>query len=364
MAWLDRIPNKRVLLGRGMTALGITRTLERLSRARGASLLVLIYHRIAEPAGDPYYEPVISATPDGFRAQLMMLRDRYRLLRLDEISRDGGLESLDRPSVLITFDDGYRDNAEVAAPLLKELGIPATFFLTTEFVQGVRLAWWDHVAYVIKQTARHSFSLDLRTEDADRSAATSPLAVDLGDGSPSARTTALMTIISAFLDGRVPDEARFLAQLDERAGVDVDAPRLGRELFMTWDQARALADDPSGLFAIGSHAVSHRRLAALDEAEQRDELAGSKRTLETLIGREVDTLAYPYGGPGAFDDRTERIAAEAGYRLGFSAIAGVPRSGQPLDLLRIPRFMIGSGDSASLLRARLALQAAVGRSFL
>lgn len=340
-----RIPNKREALGRGMAALGVVRALERLARARGPALLVLIYHRIAEPAGDPFYEPVISATPDAFRAQMRMIRDRYRVLRLDEAPRPGG-----GPSVLITFDDGYRDNAETAAPILSELGVPATFFLTTDFVQGLTLPWWDRVAYTIKRTEKRGFTLD------------EGLAIDLGDGSPSARTSAIMTIIAAFLDGRISDEARFLDQLDDRAEVAVDAARLGRALFMTGDQARALAES-GGLFAIGSHTRSHRRLSGLSEAEQRAELVDSKRTLEAMTGREVDCLAYPYGGVGDFDDRTERIAGESGHRLGFSAVAGVNRGG-PLDPFRIERLMIGTGDTASLIRARLALRSAVGPSFL
>ena len=358
--FLKQIPNKREFLGRGMAGLGLIRALERSARLRGPSLLVLIYHRVAEPENDPYYGPVISATPENFRSQMRMIRDRYRVLRLDELPRDGSLGSLGGPAVLITFDDGYRDNAEVAAPILKDLGVPATFFLTTEFVAGTRLPWWDHVAYVVKHATVRRFTLDEGGHGPE--GARAPLDIDLGDGSSPSRLTAIGAIVGAFLGGRLPDEARFLEQLGRLAGVDVDASRLGRDLFMTRDQARGLAES-DGLFSIGSHTRSHRKLGALDEAEQQAELVGSKRELEAEVGREVDSLAYPYGGADAFDGRTERIAAEAGYRLAFSAIEMANRAGVPSPL-RIGRLMIGTGDSAPLIRARLALMSAVGSSIV
>ena len=58
------------------------------------------------------------------------------------------------PAALITFDDGYRDNFEVAAPILRERNVPATFFLPTAFLEAPRLPWWDQVAYAIKTDPR------------------------------------------------------------------------------------------------------------------------------------------------------------------------------------------------------------------
>ena len=207
------------------------RLLERAAAAWRPALVVLTYHRIAEPGADRFYDPVISATPESFRAQVKWLRDHVRILTLDELI--GQVETgspWHGPVVLLTFDDGYRDNFDVAVPILRECNVPATFFIPTEFLESPRLPWWDHVAYVIKQTQVRRLTLE-RNSNGDAL----PLVIDL---ETMPRSLAIMTIIRAFLDETIADEPWFLEQLGKRAEVDVDGQNLGRALFMTWDQVR------------------------------------------------------------------------------------------------------------------------------
>src|SRR5438045_3267414 len=145
--------NKREFLARVFGRLGVLGLLERVGATARPGLVVLTYHRIAEPGANPFYDPVISATPESFCAQIEWLRGRVRILTLPELLAQ--LESGSpwrEPAALLTFDDGYRDNFEVAVPILRERNVPATFFLPTAFLEAPRLPWWDHVAYVIKQT--------------------------------------------------------------------------------------------------------------------------------------------------------------------------------------------------------------------
>jgi peptidoglycan/xylan/chitin deacetylase (PgdA/CDA1 family) len=355
MKILRGIPNKREFLARGFGRLGLLGLLERMSAAARPGLVVLTYHRIAEPGADPFYDPVISATPEMFRAQVAWLGRRVRVRTLDELL--AMLESGSpwrEPAALITFDDGYRDNFEVAAPILRELGVPATFFLPTAFLESPRLPWWDRVACAIKQARVRTFQLD-RSPDG----AAPPLVIDLEQMS---RSTAIMTIIRAFLDDTIADERWFLDQLFARAGVDMDGESLARTLFASWDLVRRVVGADRAL-TIGSHGHSHERLAGLDEDSQRRELTESRRILETRLGGEVAALAYPYGWPGSYTARTKALAAEAGYRLAFASLEGVNRPGS-LDAFEIRRLGVGSGDSPALLRARTALHAAFGKSFL
>ena len=296
-----------------------------------------------------------SATPESFRAHIEWLRNHVRILTLDELVTwaETGLPGRELVA-LVTFDDGYRDNFDVAVPILRAGNVPATFFIPTAFLDSPRLPWWDHVAYVIKQTEVRQFTLE-RNRNGDAP----PLVIDL-DLVP--RTEAIMTIIRAFLDESIADERWFLDQFAARAEVDMDAESLGRALFMTWDQVRQLADSNAGL-TIGSHGHSHHRLARLDDDSQRYELTESKRILETRLGREVVALAYPYGWPGTYTAQTKALAAGAGYRLAFASRQGTNRPGI-LDRYEVSRLGVGSGDSPALLRARAALHAAFDKSFL
>src|SRR5262249_43098979 len=142
------------------------------------------------------------------------------------------------PAALVTFDDGYRDNFEVAVPILRERGVPATFFLPAAFLEAPRLPWWDQVAYVIKRTRVRRLVLERGPDGGPP-----PLMIDL---ETRPRSAAIMVIIRAFLDATIADERRFLDQLAVRAEVDGVGDGPARSLFMSWDQVRQLADSDSG----------------------------------------------------------------------------------------------------------------------
>jgi peptidoglycan/xylan/chitin deacetylase (PgdA/CDA1 family) len=351
----QRIRNKRHFLARSFEQLGLLHMLEQAAATRGPAVTALTYHRIAEPSANAFYDPVISATPAAFHSHIEWLSNHVRLLTLDDLI--GRLESRTpwhEPAVMLTFDDGYRDNVEVAVPILHKYHAPATFFIATAFLESPQLPWWDHIAYVLKRTRVTNLTL-ARSPD-DRA---SPLVIDLAETS---RPVAITTVVRAFLDGTILNERWFLEQLGRIAHVDLDERDLGRALFMTWDHLRQLADPARGL-AVGSHTHSHQKLTRLAESLQRRELSSSKQILETHLGCEIKALAYPYGWHGTYTACTKSLAAETGYRLAFTSHER-PNRRTTLDPYEISRIGISTGDSQALVRARIALHGTVGRSFL
>jgi len=355
----NSVPRKRALLASALSVSGGARALEALGRARGRSIVVLTYHRIARPGleSNPYYDPVVSATPEGFRDQMLMLRRRFRVLRPLDLLEPTERTDDGRPIAIVTFDDGYRDNHDAALPILQELGISATFFIPTDFFEHPRLPWWDHVAHILKKTQIPRLAPRRWPGD------DSPPAIELGPNpSPENRASAIARIIRLFLDGEVRDESFFLSQLEEQADVAVDSPALGRDLFMSWEHLRRLASLGHG---IGSHGHAHVALGPLADPDQRRDLALSRTILEMAVGGEVRTIAYPYGWPGAFGPRTIELAGEVGYSLGFTAVEGINRPDEPdFNPLALRRLNVGSGDTPALLRGRAALHGAVARSLL
>lgn len=332
---------------------GITALLERASSALPPKLIVLTYHRIAEPCTNPFYNPVISTTVESFHDQVDWLKRRFRLVTLDELIAQVNAGSAWRePSLLVTFDDGYRDNFDVAVPILREHNMPATFFIPSEFLDAPCLPWWDYIAYVIKQTQVSRLTLQR-----DHQAMAYPLTIDL---TITSRFEAISAIVQAFLKNTINDEVWFLDQLAKHAEVPVDSNQLGRALFMSWDQAQQLVQQYPG-FAVGSHSRHHYRLAGLSHEVQYHELSESQRVLEARLGHKISALAYPYGWPGTYTAYTKAIAAQVGYRIAFTSCPGVNQS-QDFDQYEVRRFGIGHTDSVSLLRARLALHSTIGRS--
>ncbi len=338
------IPNKREFLARRLRNTGLLALIERLARRPG--LLVLTYHRIGDPAAQPYYAPVASATIDALDDELATLKRTHRIIGQTELLAlaDNGFHTSE-PTALITFDDGYRDNFDDALPVLRARGVPATFFLPTSFFESPRLPWWDHIAYVI----RHARVALLRLDRPE------PMEVNLRETSLA---DAISRVVWSYFHHLDVDEAAFRRELEERAGVEVNDDALGRALFMTWDQARTLI--ASGM-SIGSHSQTHRPLGRLTEDEQREELVSSRQTLESTLGCEVATLAYPYGWPETYTATTIRLAREAGYRLAFSSTEGLNRAGDT-DPFALRRLGVGFADPPIVHRARWAMQQAWGRS--
>jgi peptidoglycan/xylan/chitin deacetylase (PgdA/CDA1 family) len=338
------IRNKRALLARGLGAIGFLGLLERLGRRPG--LLVLTYHRIGQPERSAFYEPIFSATPEGFRAQVRLLRERYRLVRLEEAVElvAAGLPLRD-PAVLITFDDGYRDNAELALPVLQELGAPAAFFLVSDWLRRPTLPWWDRIAFALKRSTAAKLLLDRPR----------PVEVDLVH---RPRSEAIWDVVKLVLAQPGLDDPEFLAHVEERAGVGAAPTSAAQDLFMTADHARSLS--AAGM-AIGSHSQTHPNLGQRAPAEQLRELRESKQALEGIVGKPVDALAYPFGGPGAVTPETERLAREAGYRVAFSAQTGLNRPGQS-EPFALRRMNVGAADSLAMVRTRAAFYTACGAS--
>ena len=94
-------------------------------------LLALLYHRVLPEYKKNKLNVVVSRA--AFEKQLDQLSQRYRILSMkDAASRSGG----DKIRIVLTFDDGYWDNYEIVFPILKKKGIPATFFLVTDYIDG------------------------------------------------------------------------------------------------------------------------------------------------------------------------------------------------------------------------------------
>jgi peptidoglycan/xylan/chitin deacetylase (PgdA/CDA1 family) len=317
---------------------GVLGALERAPRARG--LLVLNYHRVGELADNAFDDATFSATAELFRAQVTYLKQRFAMPPVHDI-----LESLERgrfddPTVLVTFDDGYRDNHEIAFPVLRDLGAPACFFVVTGLLDAPVLPWWDHIAYSVKSTTVEV----LRLEYPER------LEFDLR-ATPRARAT--WRVLRAYKDAMHLDQPRFFDELATQTQVSVDGKRLGQTLFMSWDAAREMAR--AGM-TIGSHTVTHPILAALPEAAQRGELLESREQIGRMVGARPDVLAYPVGGPGAFTDVTKRLAREVGYRAAFCYHGRLNRPATT-DPFAIARLEVEHSDTWPQFRLRMTLSA-------
>jgi peptidoglycan/xylan/chitin deacetylase (PgdA/CDA1 family) len=322
--------------------LGLTWTLERLPRR--PCLLILNYHRIANEGDDPYDPGLIEASPDQFDEQMRILKKHYALAELAEVQ-----ELVDHPErirhcrVLVTLDDGYRDNHDVAFSILRSHGIKATFFLATGFVGTNRVPWWDQLAYLVRRTEKRTLRLHYPRELSFEIDETSRLAV-------------LEAVLSLYKSEKTADPERFLCGVEEACGVT--RPREAPErLFMTWEEARNLV---KGGMSIGSHTHDHELLAKLRPEEQLRQCQLSREIIAHELGLEVDAMAYPVGSISSFSDVTLRCLRETGYRTAFSYYGGINTSSKAIARYDVNRISVSAGP-ASRFRLRTAVAVVTAR---
>jgi peptidoglycan/xylan/chitin deacetylase (PgdA/CDA1 family) len=332
MAHGRQIKGKREWLSRGLLWSGATTILSQFP-ARD-SLVILNYHRIGNPDDDLFDPGVFSATAEQFDEQITYLKRHVDLVTLDEALAfiDGTLKDMTRRCrALITFDDGYLDNYEIAFPILKAHGVQGVFFLPTSMVGSNHVPWWDQIAYIVKTAQLRQFTLHYPLD----------LAVDIDrDGIDNS----LRAILALYKKAENSDVARFMGELAENAKGEI--PPGTQRRFLSWDEAKEMI---AGGMAIGSHTHSHHILSQLQPKQQYEELLQSRAILKEHLGSDVDTLAYPVGARSCFTMDTQQAAREAGYRAAFSFYGGTNFQGKTLayDVQRVavddqsyPRFQV------------------------
>jgi peptidoglycan/xylan/chitin deacetylase (PgdA/CDA1 family) len=293
--------------------MGLMPGLTSLRRMLRRDLRILAYHRVLEVADPTAFDfdlNLVSASPEQFRRQMLLVRQRFNPMSFHDliVALDNGSPLPPQP-LIITFDDGYEDNYSVAFPILRELGVPATFFVSTGHIDNGTPYAYDWLVHAICRTdaARlqvAELGIDLPIPDAR--AGRRELAEELLFG---------LKGLSAELQGDI------IARLEQGWGMPCP-PAHPQCRPMTWDQLREM--QAAGM-DIGSHGVSHRMLAKLPAAEMVAEIRQSKESLERELGVPAEVLSYPVGGPDAYDEDVIAAARDAGYRMGCAYLNGINR---------------------------------------
>lgn len=273
----------------------LKKTAARPGWERGAP--VFMFHAVAErpsPFG-------LATSVDDFERFCAMAADAYDVLPLAELESRRRAGALPARAMAITFDDGYADNHDLAWPILKKYGLPATLFVTTGAVGGEQLLWFRRVAHVF-ETAQPPevpvivgpWAFPLDTDD-DRVAACRRVCEELK---------------------RMPAAQREerIAQLATAMGVTDFAPL--RAEMVTWDQLRAM---DAGGFSVEAHTVTHPILSAEHPEDAAHEIARSREVLSAELRRPVELFAYPNGKADDYSDDVARAVERAGFRAAFTA---------------------------------------------
>lgn len=301
----------RKIVSLASRAPGVTSTL--LASTRPRRFLILCYHRVNDDA-----HPFFTATPVAlFRRQMEALRRHFTVLPLAELAERARRKDLPRNGVAVTFDDGYRDNYTNAFPVLRDMGLPATIFLTTGALDENALLWHDRV-----------FDAFHRTRKAEARASLETVLTRLRRSSPEERDLGIESLL-------------------EELGIEPGVPGGWEKL--RWQDVREMASQG---ISFGAHTLDHPILTFVGEEEARRQVRESKKRIEAELGSPITMFAYPNGSASDFDRSTQRIVEEEGLSLAVTTVSGAnDESTNPYSLRRTGMW----GDDPQLSTLRLAL---------
>jgi peptidoglycan/xylan/chitin deacetylase (PgdA/CDA1 family) len=305
---------KHLVFRAGLSILGKTGAATAMAhRTRGLGAILMFHHiRPSQPkAFDPHR--MLEITPEFLDRVLGHVQNQgYDIISIEAMADRIRNPQPGKPFVVLTFDDGYRDNAEFALPILRRHAAPFTVFATTGFADGGAPLWW----------------LDL--EDAVARGLPGPDASTPG-GDPA------KMFKSVYADLRVRADLQLeIARL--AAATNVDGPARTRRLCLHWDDLRTLAADP--LCTIGAHTLTHPLLGTQDEITARREMAQSKAILEDKLQLPVRHIAYPVGDALAAGTREFALAKELGFETGVTTRPGVIFPEHNAHLHALPRLSV------------------------
>lgn len=299
---------------------GVLPALNRLAHGvvgviNGPRLMILIFHRVHQVR-----DPLFPGEPDAviFDALLRTLRASFSVLTLGSAVTALRAGTLPRRPLVITFDDGYADNAEVALPLLQRHGLAATFFVSSNFLDGAEVMWND----VLIESVRTATvpELDLHALGLGHHV--------LSSASDRQRLIGVLLGHAKYLPPGERDE--FVKLIRGRAGFYGALP----VLMMTSAQVRAL--HVAGM-EVGAHTMRHPILTSLSLDECKHEIQGGRERLETIIDAAVDVFAYPNGMPGRdYDNRHVALVKDLGFKAAVSTAPGAATAAD--DLFQLPRY--------------------------
>jgi peptidoglycan/xylan/chitin deacetylase (PgdA/CDA1 family) len=330
------MPRKRDLLSNVLDYSGITTLASYYKkRIKNEWLTILAYHRVINHCpGIPFDfdEDLISATVEDFEVQVKWLRENFDIISFDSLAKRKNVSN----SLIITFDDGYKDNYKSAYPILKKYSVPATIFLSTGFIGANGLFWWDEISYLIKKTAKKKFILELKghrefrlTSEKDKKFAINSLLV-------------LVKRVSN------TEKNKIIKQLSEKLDVGIDGS-VASGLILNWNEVKEMSE--KGI-EFGAHSVSHPVLSNVSSEMLRYEIEESKNTIERETGKNAIVFSYPVGGESSFDERTKQLLKQTNYSYAVTYVHGVNRRAC-FDNYLLKRIHVEKEDNIALFKSKI-----------
>lgn len=290
------------------------------------SCIILLYHRIIDNRSEYLNKgPAVQHHIKHFRKEIAYLRKNYQILSMDEVAHciKSGI-GFKRPSMAISFDDGYLDNYTLAYPVLKKYGVPATIYLTTSLIGTLERTWPDEIELAIMETQKDEFKLQTLFGDKEVQIKTK-----------GEKEQASMKIAEALKNRPDDERKKIMGEIKKILGEDRNYENnLKPRIMLNWNEVKKMA--ANGI-TTGSHSHTHPILSSMPFEKAKEEILNSKKMIEENLGIQVKHFAFPNGKEEDFNEELRNYCQEIGFESVASVIYGTNNTlnGNTMGLKRI-----------------------------
>ena len=282
------------------------------------SLRCVLFHNISATETPFTRGTSVSITPRKFEAALRFLVKYYTPVHLQDVLTDFDGRGLPPRAVLVTFDDAYASVAELAAPLCRQLGVPAVFFVNAGFLDNRRLAPDNLLCYVANVLGMDTINAAARA----------------ARGTKTPELHSLSEVFTCFFPAiSLVEREAFLDALRQLAGISESRMAKEAGLYLT---SKQLCDLASYDFEIGNHTHTHVHCRSLSREDFGAEVDRNKAELEAVSGTKVRSFSVPYGSSTDLTQHLAQHLEDSGHKAVFlSESVANPRGADPFHLDRV-----------------------------
>ena len=273
--------------------------------------IILLYHRIVDD-NSKYLNKgaAVHHHIKDFKREITYFKKHFQILSMDQVVNHMKVgKGFKRPSIAITFDDGYLDNYTLAYPVLKKHGVPATIYLTTGLVGTPDGIWTEQIGVAFLETKKAYFNFSVLLGD-------ETIPIKTKEEKERANRK-----VSEALKLRPDDERRELMEkLFEELEVSKKSGRhVGERMMLNWEEVQEMRRDG---MTIGSHSHTHPILSQMPIQRAKDEISNSKKVVENNVDMRVKHFSFPNGREEDFSEELRDYCRKIGFESVCSVVYG------------------------------------------
>jgi peptidoglycan/xylan/chitin deacetylase (PgdA/CDA1 family) len=286
-----------------------------------------MYHRITDLEIDPWN---LAISAKNFDEQLTILKSFYKIISLEELIENKKNNKIKKKSIVITFDDGYKDNYTTAYPILDKHQIPATFFINSGYIENQNEFWPDKlIRLILNKYKLPEKRLELKLIERYWD-------INIENYDKKARANFFWDIWYSLL--QVHPNIREQALSKIAAWSNHDKEIRPDNLPMNKAELIDLAQQP--LISIGAHTSNHAALSFLDIKSQREEIRSNKLWLENVLNRPILGFSYPNG---SYNSDTISLMKEMEFK--YACTTKEMRNSSYISDYELPRYQVYNWNS-------------------